>query len=200
MAQLSSQAITERCVYGKQMITPFVDKKVVVNGKSYGLSAASYDVRIASDLVLGPSPAVYMKEMCDVMLAGSYGELADFRTKLANLPPMRALANTVEDFFMPYDVAGYVVDKSSFARVFVTAFNTLLDPGFVGNLTLELVNLGSDVVEMKVGDPICQITFHFLDRPTDRPYSGKFQHQTAMPHGPRYEKTDGTWSEPNLSS
>ena len=107
MSQLSAQAIKERCVYGMPMITPFVDKKVVVNGKSYGLSAASYDVRIASDLVLGPSPTFYMRDM---LLAGGGKEMLD---KLSNLPPPYALANTVEDFFMPKDVAAYVVDKSS---------------------------------------------------------------------------------------
>ncbi len=182
MSQLSAQAIKERCVYGMPMITPFVDKKVVVNGKSYGLSAASYDVRIASDLVLGPSPTFYMRDM---LLAGGGKEMLE---KLSNLPPPYALANTVEDFLMPKDVAAYVVDKSSFARVFVSAFNTLIDPGFHGNLTLELVNMGPEIVEMKVGDPICQIVFHFLDRPTDRPYAGKYQHQTKEPHPARYDQ------------
>jgi deoxycytidine triphosphate deaminase len=31
-----------------------------------------------------------------------------------------------------------VLDKSSYARVFVTAFNTFIDCGFCGNMTLEL--------------------------------------------------------------
>jgi deoxycytidine triphosphate deaminase len=112
---------------------------------------------------------------------------SDMLSRLSNLPEPYALANTVEDFDMPPNVVGYVVDKSSFARVFVTAFNTLIDPGFHGNLTLELVNLGPEVVEMKLGDPICQIAFHFLDRPTDRPYAGKYQHQTKKPHPARFE-------------
>jgi deoxycytidine triphosphate deaminase len=31
-----------------------------------------------------------------------------------------------------------VLDKSSYAHVFVTAFNTFIDCGFCGNMTLEL--------------------------------------------------------------
>jgi len=155
--QLAAQSIRALCVGlgAKPMIEPFVDQKQVVNGKSYGLSACSYDCRIDHDLTLWPGES--------------------------------ALANTMEDFCMPADVVGYVVDKSSFARVFVTAFNTLIDPGFHGNLTLELVNLGKEVVHYKKGDPVVQIAFHWLDRKTDRPYAGKYQHQTKQPHPARYE-------------
>ena len=160
MSQLSAQAIKERCVYGMPMITPFVDKKVVVNGKSYGLSAASYDVRIASDLVLGPSPTFCMRDM---LLAGGGKEMLD---KLSNLPPPYALANTSKTSSCPKTSAAYVVDKSTFARVFVSAFNTLIDPGFSRQPDLGAGQHGAtEIVEMKVGDPICQIVFHCLDRP-----------------------------------
>ena len=155
MSQLSAQSIRKLCEGETPMLSPFVNEKTVVNGMSYGLSAASYDVRIAHDLRLYPRQS--------------------------------SLAHTLEDFHMPDNVVAYVVDKSSFARRFVSALNTLIDPGFIGNLTLELVNLGEEVVDMKAGDPICQIAFHWLDEPTERVYSGKYQHQTKAAHGARYE-------------
>lgn len=161
MTQLSAQSIRRLCVNPPHMISPFVDGKEVLNGKSYGLSAASYDVRIAHALSLLPGEA--------------------------------ALAHTVEDFNMPDNVVGYVVDKSTYARRFVTAFNTLLDPGWTGNLTLELVNLGPSVVDIAAGDPIVQIAFHWLDEATDLPYVGKYQNQTPAAHGPRHENEDGSW-------
>lgn len=157
MTILSSQSIKRLCEAG--MIAPFIPAKVVVNGTSYGLSAASYDVRIAHDLVLRP------------------GECS--------------LAHTMEDFRMPKNVAGFVVDKSTYARRFMSAMNTLIDPGFVGNLTLELVNHGKEWIVINSGDPICQIVFHFLDEPTDRPYVGKYQHQSKASHGPRFEESEG---------
>ena len=137
------------------MIDPFEPEKKVVNGTSYGLSAASYDVRIAHDLRL--------------------------------YPKQTSLAHTFEDFRIPTNIVAYVVDKSTYARRFVTAFNTLLDPGWEGNLTLELANLGDDVIDIRAGDPIAQIVFHWLDEPTDRPYSGKYQNQSKAAHGPRFE-------------
>lgn len=156
MSQLSAQSIKKLCETNTPMLSPFVDKKVVVNGTSYGLSAASYDVRIAHDLRLYPKQS--------------------------------SLAHTVEDFCMPDNVVAYVVDKSTYARRFVSALNTLIDPGFVGNLTLELVNLGEEMVDIKLGDPICQIAFHWLDEATDRPYRGKYQNQTKEAHAARFEK------------
>ena len=110
-------------------------------------------------------------------------------------PPMRALAYTVEDFAFPDNISGDVADKSSYARVFVSAFNTFFDPGFEGNATLELVNLGPEPVVYKKGDPVCQFLFSWLDRKTDRPYRGKFQHQTKKAHGARYEFAEGGYTE-----
>lgn len=157
MSQLSAQSIRRLCEADTPMISPFVGEKTIVNGVSYGLGPASYDVRIAHDLRLHRGQA--------------------------------SLAHTVEDFHVPDNVVGYVVDKSTYARRFVTAFNTLIDPGFVGNLTLELVNIGAHVVNIREGDPIVQIAFHWLDEPTERPYGPgcKYYGQTKAAHGPRYD-------------
>jgi dCTP deaminase len=99
-----------------------------------------------------------------------------------------ALAHTEEDLLIPTDVSAQVCDKSSYARVFCSAFNTFIDPGFKGNLTLELVNHGDKPVIIRKGDPIVQVLFTRLDQPTDRPYSGKYQHQTKAAHGARFEE------------
>lgn len=184
--QLSAQSIRRLCSNEKPLITPFSDEKQVVNGKSFGLSAASYDVRIAHDLTLGPNPVFLLAQMGATWPASQW-LVPDWAQKLTNYPASKALAHTLEDFDIPDNVVGYVVDKSTYARVFVSAFNTLLDPGWRGNLTLELVNLGHELVEIKAGDPIVQIAFHWLDERTDRPYRGKYYDQTKEAHGPRYE-------------
>lgn len=98
------------------------------------------------------------------------------------------LAVTMERFCFPHNVCGSVLDKSTHARVFVSAFNTHLDPGWRGWLTVELVNLGTEVAEWKEGDPLCQLKFEWLDEPTDKPYEGKYQDQPPEPVGPRYER------------
>lgn len=179
MTILSAQSIRERCQSPTPMISPFVAEKTVFKGKSYGLSACSYDVRIAHDCELGPIQGGTRRH-----------KRPDGQTEPQDYPPHYALAHTVEDFHMPDDVCGTVVDKSSFARVFVSAFNTLIDPGFVGNLTLELVNLSNEPVFIEAGSPICQIMFHQLDAPTERPYGpkDKYYGQTKAAHPARYEE------------
>lgn len=110
----------------------------------------------------------------------------DVRTNGNILLPVNQgrLAVTIEHFNLPHNVCGSVLDKSTHARVFVTAFNTHLDPGWCGYLTVELVNLGNSVVEWQHGDPLCQIKFEWLDEKTELPYRGKYQGQPAVPVGP----------------
>ena len=69
----------------------------------------------------------------------------------------------------------------------MSAMNTFIDPGFQGNLTLELVNHGPDPIALRAGEPIAQILFLELDQATDRPYNGKYMHQTKAAHPARYE-------------
>ena len=162
------------------MISPFVPTKQVLNGKSYGLSAASYDLRIAHDLVLGPHPGHILVDFLQAAPA-QYPSVALSDLRKSTMPPCFALAHTLEDFHMPDNVAGQICDKSTYARMGVSCFNTFFDPGFRGNGTLELVNLSANVIVIREGDPICQIVFQWLDQPTERPYAGKYQDQPRIP-------------------
>jgi dCTP deaminase len=185
---LSAQTILKLCQGEKPMLSPFSETKMIVGGKSRGLSAASYDVCIAHDLTLGPNPVYLLSEMITrnrQYTAEAVLEL--WRTKVTNYPPAFSLANTVEDFAMPDDVCGLVLDKSTYARVFMGAMNTYIDPGFEGNLTLELVNYSDKPIYISKGAPIVQIGFMRLDEPTDRPYRGKYFGQTKEAHAARYE-------------
>lgn len=97
------------------------------------------------------------------------------------------LASTLERFIFPANVCGSILDKSTWARNFVSAFNTHFDPNFEGYATIELVNLGTKDVIFEVGDPLVQMKFEMLDEPTDILYNGKYQFQGPAPEGPRYE-------------
>jgi dCTP deaminase len=102
-------------------------------------------------------------------------------------PRGTALASTIERFNMPENVCAHVMDKSSWAREFVSCYNTHIDPGWCGFLTLELRNDTDEEVLIVSGCPIVQIKFEWLDQPTDRPYRGKYQNQEAGPQPARKE-------------
>lgn len=135
-------------------IDPFVERGVI-RGRSYGLSVAGYDIRIAQDMIL-------------------FG--GDFK-----------LASSVERFDMPDDILAEVKDKSSWAREGLSVFNTVIEPGWRGYLTLELKNQGKKHIVLQAGDPIAQVLFYRLDEPTEAPYSGKYQDQENMPVPARLE-------------
>lgn len=98
-----------------------------------------------------------------------------------------ALASSIERFDMPADIAALVKDKSSWARLGLSVFNTVIEPGWWGYLTLELKNQGPERIVIRPGDPIAQILFHRLDEPTNAPYSGKYQGQEDEPVPARLE-------------
>jgi dCTP deaminase len=93
------------------------------------------------------------------------------------------LASTIEYFVMPNDLTGLLHDKSSWARVGLSLFNTVAEPGWEGTLTLELVNHGRSAIHIEPGSPIGQMIFCRLDQPTENPYpaDGKYQRQPARP-------------------
>ena len=162
MTILSAQSIRRQCFHSDScqkresaLINPFVEHGVT-RGRSFGLSACTYDCRIAHPLVI----------------------------------PVRQsrLAVTLERFQFPNNICGSVLNKSSWARVFVSTFNTHLDPGWKGFLTVELANLSEEPVEFFEGDPLCQIKFEWLDEPTELPYTGKYQDQEQRPTGTLLEK------------
>jgi hypothetical protein len=66
MSRLSKQSIRKLCEGIDPLIVPFQATKVRINGKSGGLSHASYDCHIGADLTLGVHPgfiiAAHVKE------------------------------------------------------------------------------------------------------------------------------------------
>jgi dCTP deaminase len=97
------------------------------------------------------------------------------------MPGAFSLASTMEEFFMPKDLVAFVHDKSSWARLGLSLFNTVIEPGWCGYLTLELVNHSDVPLVIRAGDPIAQIIFMRLEEPTEKPYTGKYQDQKAGP-------------------
>lgn len=87
------------------------------------------------------------------------------------LPGQFVIASTIERIRVPRDLAAQVAGKSSLARrgVQVEAAGWV-DPGFEGTITLELANLGAEVITLEPGSKICQIVFLQLTSTCERPY------------------------------
>ncbi len=87
-------------------------------------------------------------------------------------PGQCMLATTHETVTLPSWIVGRVEGKSSWGRKFLMVHSTagFIDPGFSGEITLELKNMSPTIVILQPGCQIAQISFEYLDRPADRPY------------------------------
>lgn len=103
------------------------------------------------------------------------------RERLILWPGRFVLASTLESFHMPDDVVGMVHDKSTWARLGVAVQNTVIEPGWIGYLTLELTLHSFRFLVIPAHTPIAQVMFHRMSAKTDRPYSGKYQYQGREP-------------------
>jgi dCTP deaminase len=89
------------------------------------------------------------------------------------------IASTFEYFTMPTNMIAVVHDKSTWARKGISVQNTVLEPGWKGWLTLELVYYGWKPILIKAGSGIAQVLFH--EASDHRQYDGKYQHQPNHP-------------------
>lgn len=97
------------------------------------------------------------------------------------------LASSIERFKMHNQVMGFVKDKSSWARIGMSVFNTVIEPGWEGYLTLELVNHGYERIRLLEGDPVAQVIFQYINSETKGYGNGKYQNQESGPQKARYE-------------
>jgi dCTP deaminase len=101
------------------------------------------------------------------------------------------LGQTLERVKLPDDLVARLEGKSSLGRLGLVIHSTagFVDPGFEGNLTLELSNLATLPITLYEGMPVGQISFMRMDRPVERPYGAeggnKYQGQ-AEPTASRY--------------
>ena len=151
----------------KNMLTT----KEKANGVSHGLSEAGYDIRIAQDISFDPGAHGGYPTVDN----GDGGRIGRF-----------VLASAIEEFDMPDSHMAIVHDKSTWARQGLSVFNTVIEPGWKGFLTLELVFHGNVPVHIPAGSGIAQVIFHGLFR--DARYEGKYQDQENRPVPSRFEK------------
>lgn len=87
-------------------------------------------------------------------------------------PGEHLLVSTIEKVNCPNDIAIRVEGKSSLGRIFLAVHVTagFVDPGFSGNITLELVNLGTVPIYLEHGAKIAQLCFFQLDSPVESIY------------------------------
>lgn len=96
------------------------------------------------------------------------------------LPNQFVLATTMEYFDLPNDLTAFVEGRSSLGRMGLFIQNAgWVDPGFKGEITLELYNANRCAIELNAGRRVGQLVFAKMDGEALNPYNGKYQGQTG---------------------
>ena len=145
-------------------IKDMISTKERSHGVSHGLSEAGYDIRIKQEVEFHPGNSI---QPAGVWVNGVYS------------PGRFTIASAIEEFDMPPNLAGVVHDKSTWARLGLSMFNTVIEPGFKGGLTLELVYHGRTPLHIQAGAGIAQVIFYRTTAGAS--YDGKYQGQSTDP-------------------
>lgn len=103
------------------------------------------------------------------------------------LPPNNfVLAMTEERLELPDNIVARLEGRSSLGRlgIIVHATASVIDPGWRGQIVLELANHGQMPVALYPGMRICSVTFEPLSSPAETPYWKKAQAKYAGQNSP----------------
>ncbi|MFB6208157.1 MAG: dCTP deaminase [Candidatus Nanohaloarchaea archaeon] len=85
------------------------------------------------------------------------------------------LGSTLEKVNVPSNLVARVEGRSSYGRlgIIVHATAGYIDPGFEGQITLEMQNLGNAPVKLYPEDRVCQVVFETMTSEAEEPYGEK---------------------------
>lgn len=163
--------INARALMAAAPLKDMFAEKQRAHGVSFGLGEAGYDIRIKQSIEFIPNG-----EKFSIYVDGVK----------AKHNSTFIIASAIEEFDMPDYLVGVVHDKSTWARKGLSVFNTVIEPGFKGGLTLELVYKGDDHLFLSAGAGIAQVLFTKISEPAV--YTGKYQNQSMEPVEAIFEK------------
>lgn len=161
---LSDKTIRELLSKGELSISPLEDAQI---------QPASVDIRLGNSFGVIESGSNSILKMDT---PAKYRNITDSEFLL--LPGQFVLASTMEYFRLPDNLTAFVEGRSSVGRLGLFIQNAgWVDPGFEGEITLELFNASNSAIELKAGRRVGQLVFAQMDRKAEKPYRGKYQGQ-----------------------
>lgn len=150
------------------------EKKLIVEPLGpHQIQPASVDLRLGSHFLV-----IEETQMTSLSLDSKihYRELT--QDEIVIPPKSFVLATTMETIKIPNDLTAFVEGRSSIGRLGLFIENAgWVDPGFEGQITLEIYNANSLPIQLKAGRRICQLVFAQMDEAAENPYRGKYQGQ-----------------------
>jgi len=163
---LSDKSIKEQIEKGRLVISPFNPELVQPSSVDVRLDRVFCTFKRGILGILDTKKAVDdLMETIEVPPDGSFA-----------VPPREfILGTTLESVTLPDDIVGRLEGRSSLGRLGIVIHSTAgyVDPGFSGQLTLEISNLSPVPVILYPGTRIAQISFLQMSTAAERPYSAE---------------------------
>ncbi|MFZ2756127.1 MAG: dCTP deaminase [Atopobiaceae bacterium] len=160
---LSDRDIKAELASGRIVIDPLVEANV---------QPASVDVRLGSNFrVFRNSTHTCIDPLSEQPDLTESIDVPEGETFVLH-PGQFALGTTYERISVPDDVLGKLEGKSSLGRLGLMIHSTAgyVDPGWEGELTLELSNVATLPIMLHPGMRIGQLSFERMSSPVERPY------------------------------
>jgi len=162
------------------MIEPFIEKQTAQGMISYGLSSYGYDARLDDEFM------IFTNVYNAVVDPKNFDQNSFVRHKsdVCIIPPNSfVLAQTMEYFRIPNDVLVICIGKSTYARCGLIVNVTPLEPGWEGQVTLEISNTTPLPAKVYAREGIAQFLFLKGESPCEVTYAardGKYMHQRGV--------------------
>ena len=145
----------------------------IENFEDFLLQPASVDVRLANTFCI---PVDTTDNILHLDRGVDYKVIYSDRYLL--LPGQFVLGSTKERFKLPNNLTAFVEGRSTYGRLGLFIQNAgWVDPGFCGDITLELYNANKYAIELIAGKRIGQLVFAKMGSDATNPYGGKYQFQ-----------------------
>lgn len=173
---LSDKDIKYELSEGNLVIEPFYDKGLQIQ-------PTTVDLRLDNEFIIFDKMNLSHIDPLDENDIKQYSKELEVDNKFILHPGDFALAGTVERIEVPDYMIAEVEGRSSLGRLAIIVHATagLCDPGYEGDITLELSNLGSAPVVLRPGMRICQLKMAYLNSSAEKPYgeerNSKYQDQ-----------------------
>jgi dCTP deaminase len=149
------------------------------------IGEASIDLRLGTDFLLLRRTLRGGVDLADPNLQAQLDDLYEaisipLGEGLWLHPQQFVLGATLEFIRLPPTMGAYLLGRSSWGRLgLLVATAVMVQPGFSGALTLELVNEGDSAIKLYPGLKIAQLAVHLLPSETLHPYANKYQSPTG---------------------
>ncbi|MFQ6105529.1 MAG: dCTP deaminase [Candidatus Hydrothermarchaeaceae archaeon] len=178
---LSDRDIRKHLEEGRIVITPLRDPELQIQPSSVDLKLGR------SFKIFRQTKKAYIDPVKDKVDDYTQDIILKKNENFILHPGEFVLGSTEERVELPDDMVARVEGRSSLGRLALLVHATAgyVDPGFRGNITLELSNVGKMPIALYPGMRICQISFETISSRAELPYghpsrNSKYQEQ----HGP----------------